>query len=131
MPPCAAIEWARRGESWKQKQETWYPSSAREAAADAPASPDPTTMTWNFRLLAGETRRRSARCRSHFASSGPAGILASSFIACSWMQEAQHRAERDGEEATGHQHGKADGDHLPRPVPDRVIEAEGLECRPE
>src|SRR2546427_3532288 len=42
MPPWAAIECARRAESWKQKQETLYPSSASDAAADAPASPEPT-----------------------------------------------------------------------------------------
>ena len=61
IPPCAAIECARRGESWKQKQETWYPSSARDAAAEAPASPEPTTRTWYFGLLAGATRRISER----------------------------------------------------------------------
>jgi hypothetical protein len=37
---------ARRGESWKQKQLTLYPSSLIVAAADAPASPEPTTRTW-------------------------------------------------------------------------------------
>src|SRR6266699_6443921 len=76
MPPCAAIECARRGESWKQKQETWYPSSASDAAAEAPASPEPTTRTWYLGLLAGATSRISDRWRVHLVSSAPLGTLA-------------------------------------------------------
>src|SRR5437016_10422651 len=76
MPPCAAIECARRGESWKQKHETAYPSSASDAAADAPASPEPTTMTWCLTLFAGLTSRISARWRSHLSASAPAGTWA-------------------------------------------------------
>src|SRR5689334_19502066 len=45
------------------------------AAADAPASPEPTTMTVCFRLFAGFTSFISNRCRSHFRSSGPDGIF--------------------------------------------------------
>src|SRR6185312_4670440 len=69
---------ARRGESWKQKHRTLYPSSLSVAAADAPASPLPTTITVCFRLLAGFTNFISKRCRSHFFSMGPAGIFARS-----------------------------------------------------
>ena len=38
-------------------------------------------MTSNLRLLAGLTSFMSNLCWSHFCASGPAGILASSFIA--------------------------------------------------
>src|SRR5687767_4886841 len=65
--------WARRGESWKQKHFTTYPSSLRVAAADAPARPLPTTSTVCFRLLAGFTSFISKRCLSHLRSMGPDG----------------------------------------------------------
>ena len=55
IPPCAAIECARRGLSWIQKLSTLNPISASEAAAEAPASPVPTTMMSRRRLLAGFT----------------------------------------------------------------------------
>src|SRR6185503_13142752 len=80
MPPWAAMLCARRGLSWKQKHWTWYPSSARVAAAEAPASPEPTTSTSNRRLLAGLTSFISKRCLSHFWVSGPEGMWASSFM---------------------------------------------------
>src|SRR5690349_19698103 len=73
--------WARRGESWKQKHLTWYPSSLNVAAAEAPARPLPTTSTVYFRLLAGFTSFISNRWRSHFCSIGPAGVLDRSSIA--------------------------------------------------
>src|ERR1017187_6982526 len=73
MPPCAAILWARRGESWKQKQWTLQPSSARLAAALPPARPEPTTIMVYFRLLAGFTSLRLKRWRSHRVSIGPVG----------------------------------------------------------
>src|SRR5689334_8019102 len=99
MPPCAAMLCARRGESWKQKQRTLYPSSLSVAAADAPASPEPTTMTVYFRLFAGFTSFISKRCFSHFRSSGPDGILDwSSVIGAALMDDAGDHAERhDGE----------------------------------
>src|SRR6185437_5415898 len=80
MPPCAAIEWARRGESWKQKQLTLYPSSPSVAAADPPARPEPTTIMECLRLLAGFTSFISKRVLSHFCSIGPDGILEFSSI---------------------------------------------------
>src|SRR5688572_608536 len=80
MPPCAAIECARRGESWKQKQATSYPSSASVAAAAPPARPEPTTMTLYLRLFAGLTRRISNFALDHFCSIGPDGRRASSFM---------------------------------------------------
>src|SRR5688572_10325887 len=64
---------ARRGESWKQKHFTLYPSSASVAAADPPASPEPTTMMLYLRLLAGLTSFRSNRCLSQRVSIGPVG----------------------------------------------------------
>jgi len=48
------------------------------AAAEAPASPEPTTMMVYFRLFAGLTSLISERCRSHFCSSGPPGVFARS-----------------------------------------------------
>src|SRR6266702_6400287 len=72
--------WARRGLSWKQKHFTLYPSSASEAAAEAPARPVPTTSTSNFRLLAGLTSLMSNLWLSHFAASGPEGALLSRII---------------------------------------------------
>src|SRR6185437_4377538 len=75
MPPCAAMLCARRGESWKQKHLTLYPSSLSDAAADPPASPDPTTITVYFRLFAGFTSFISNRCLLHFFSIGPEGAL--------------------------------------------------------
>ena len=50
------------------------------AAAEAPARPVPTTMTSNFRLLAGFTNFISNLCFSHLSASGPEGIFASSFM---------------------------------------------------
>ena len=47
--------WARRGESWIQKMSTLKPKAPKEAAAEAPANPVPTTMMSNLRLLAGLT----------------------------------------------------------------------------
>src|SRR5688572_21583797 len=79
MPPWAAIEWARRGESWNVNASTWYPSSASVAAAEAPARPVPTTMILNLRLLAGLTNFSFSLNVSHFSASGPSGTLASSF----------------------------------------------------
>src|SRR6478672_4300610 len=80
MPPCAAILCARRGESWKQKHLTLYPSSPKVAAAEAPASPLPTTIISNFDRLFGATNFDSPRCLSHFLSRGPEGTFGSSVI---------------------------------------------------
>ena len=51
------------------------------AAADPPASPLPTTIRSNFRLLLGLTSLDSIRCFSHFFSSGPDGIFESNVVA--------------------------------------------------
>src|SRR5215472_745411 len=80
MPPWAAMECARRGESWKQKQSTLYPNSPRLAAADPPARPEPTTMILNLRLFAGLTSFRPNLCVSHDFSIGPVGVLETSSI---------------------------------------------------
>ena len=59
-------------------------ADAREAAllaaADAPARPVPTTMTWYFRLFAGFTSFIPKRCFSHFSASGPGGTFDFSFM---------------------------------------------------
>src|SRR3954470_21730951 len=113
MPPCAAIECARRGLSWKQKHFTRYPSSAMEAAAEAPASPDPTTITLYLRLLAGFTSLSSNRCRSHRDSMGPDGLFDfNSIDTCSEAETTPlpHQSEQDGQrhgnEATDQDPGK-------------------------
>ena len=54
---------------------------ASDAAAEAPASPVPTTMMSNRRLLAGLTSFKAKRWLSHFCSIGPEGMLAWSSIA--------------------------------------------------
>ena len=75
MPPCAAIECALLGESWKQKDLTLYPSSASVAEAEAPARPVPTTMISIFLLLEGLTKFMLPLCLSHLVESGPSGIF--------------------------------------------------------
>ena len=47
----------------------------REAAADAPPSPVPTTITSSFLLLLGLTRLTSDLRLVHFSARGPAGIF--------------------------------------------------------
>ena len=59
---------------------TLKPKAPKEAAADAPASPVPTTMTSNFLLLAGFTNFWSALYFVHFSASGPCGILEFSVV---------------------------------------------------
>ena len=49
------MECARRGESWIQKFKTLKPNSPKDAAAEPPAKPVPTTMMSRRRLLAGVT----------------------------------------------------------------------------
>src|SRR3954468_14309956 len=85
MPPWAAMECARRGESWNVSAWTWYPSSASVAAAEAPARPVPTTMTLNLRLLLGLTNFMSDLYRSHFSAIGPSGILESRRGSADWV----------------------------------------------
>ena len=50
------------------------------AAAEAPASPDPTTMTENFLLFAGLMRAESILCFDHLDSIGPDGIFESGVV---------------------------------------------------
>src|SRR5690348_9954005 len=78
MPPWAAIEWARRGESWNVKALTLYPSWASDAAAEAPARPVPTTITSNLRLLFGFTSFMENLWFCQRVSMGPVGDLESS-----------------------------------------------------
>ena len=61
-----------------EQSDDWGAAMAEQAGAEAeaPASPEPTTITWCFRLLAGFTSFISKRCLSHSASRGPSGILA-------------------------------------------------------
>src|SRR5262249_40656735 len=68
--------------------------SASVAAADAPASPLPTTITSNFRLFAGLTNFKSKRCLSHFCAIGPEGIFPSSCILLECLLSV---SEKDGE----------------------------------
>ena len=50
-------------------------AAAKEAAAEAPANPVPTTMILYFLLFAGLTRFRLNLCFVHFSASGPPGVL--------------------------------------------------------
>src|SRR5689334_15176428 len=106
MPPCAAMECARRGESWKQKHLTLYPSSLIVAAAAPPARPLPTTMTVYFRLLAGFTSFISNLCLSHFPSIGPSGTLdlSSMRVSRSWPDHPRVHGNRNHGEARPDQH---------------------------
>ena len=54
---------------------TLYPNSPREAAAEAPARPVPTTIISSFLLLLGLTRLISDFLRVHFSDKGPSGIF--------------------------------------------------------
>src|SRR3954471_21138492 len=99
MPPCAAIECARRGLSWKTKHFTLYPRSASDEAQDEPARPAPTTITSYFRLLAGLTSLMSALCFRHLSASGPDGTLESSVAMAGsdlGVDVAAEHGERDG-----------------------------------
>ena len=80
MPPCAAIECARRAESWKQNVLTRKPCAASDAAAEAPARPVPTTITVCEPRLRGPTSACASSHVFHLSASGPAGIFASSVI---------------------------------------------------
>ncbi len=70
MPPCAAMECDRRGESSNVMALTAYPCWASVAAAEAPASPVPTTTMVIFRRFAGLTRDISSRVLDQRDSSG-------------------------------------------------------------
>src|SRR5215204_5427436 len=116
--------WARRGLSWMQKLSTLYPSSPSEDAADAPASPVPTTMMVNLRRLAGLTSFDSNRCRSHFSARAPPGILESRII----NSMGEIRPDRDQREADANEDGEEDAEgHQPLRV-DRMVETERLEA---
>src|SRR5471032_659677 len=133
MPPCAAIECARRGESWKQKQLTRYPSSESDADALAPARPDPTTITWYFRLLAGFTSFISKRCLSHFSASGPAGIFGLSLMVICVIGSADE-AEHDAQRQQAEYHGNYDRQRESEAPVQRIVrgarQAEGTKHRP-
>ena len=81
IPPWAAILCALRAESWKQKTLTLYPNSEREAAAEAPAKPEPIIIISKFLLLEGLTKGTVERYLVHFVSSAPSGIFESSIEA--------------------------------------------------
>ena len=68
------------------------------AAAEAPASPVPTTMTVYFRLLAGLTTLMSNLWRSQAVSMGPEGALLFSVvvIALSSAQDAGQDGDGNG-----------------------------------
>src|SRR5260370_25508019 len=111
-PPGAALGGARRGVFWKKKHLTWKPGSPRLAGAAAPAKPDPTTSTVNFRLLLGLTSRRWLRWASQAEGRWPMGALASSFIADRSLQAdqpAQH-GQREGDVAEGDDPGEGRGE---------------------
>src|SRR5690349_13090724 len=150
MPPWAAMEWARRGESWKVKALTLYPSWAREAAAAAPARPVPTTMMSNFRLLFGFTTFMANLWFCQRVSIGPVGDFESSVMslmaapggggarrlggggACGRGSRGQaHDAGQHGDrerevEADDHR-GEADGEVPAGGVERRAVGAEALE----
>src|ERR1039457_6558681 len=133
MPPCAAMECAGRGKSWKQKHWTLYPNSPSVAAADPPASPDPTMMILYFRLLAGFTSLRLNLCLSQRVSMGPAGILASSSI-CAPLLQRQHTGEHrdgDGNIADGDEPREGRREFLDDGRVARMIHAQRLEHAPK
>ena len=69
--------------------------SAREAAAEAPASPLPTTKISNFRLLFGLTSLDSLRCFRHFDSSGPDGTLELRVVSIALFEDAYQNGDRN------------------------------------
>lgn len=62
-----------------QKHLTLYPNSPSDAAAEAPASPLPTTMMSYLRLLLGETSFNSFLRFVHFSWMGHSGTLPSNW----------------------------------------------------
>ena len=69
-----------------------------DAAEDAPAKPEPTTMTSNFRLLAGLTSLMSNLYFSHLVLMSPGGILESSFMLFqNLLSETEQDCNRDGD----------------------------------
>ena len=56
------------------------PISAKVAAAEEPASPEPTTMISILLLFAGLTRDTDDLYFDHLSPNGPSGILASKLI---------------------------------------------------
>src|ERR1035437_687558 len=132
MPAWAAIECARRGESWKQKQLTREPSSESDADALAPARPEPTTITWYFRLFAGFTSFISKRCLFHFSASGPAGMRASSLMVMAGgsANEAEHDAQREKTESRGDDHREREREATVQRIVRRTRNAQRAERRP-
>ena len=59
---------------------TMFYDFKKDAAADAPAKPVPTTITSNFLLLFGFTRFIENLWFSHFSSNGPEGTRESSTV---------------------------------------------------
>src|SRR5215510_10144529 len=105
-----------------------YPSSASEAEALAPARPEPTTMTWYLRLLAGFTSFISKRCFSHFCSSGPDGTFERRSIGDSRLLD---HAEQDGEREGDVAHHHDGGDHRGQPVGDLLVARVAQAERPQ
>src|ERR1044072_7711186 len=140
MPPCAAMEWARRGLSWKQKACTLQPSSASVAAAEPPASPVPTMMMLYFRLLAGFTSFISNLCLSHRFSIGPAGTLPSSSIRSHLSRtghgglradQVRHRGDRNRKMPDGDDDGKHGCELLQQRRVARMADAQRLKHAPQ
>src|SRR5512146_2290644 len=97
------------------------------AAAEAPASPEPTTITVYFRLFAGFTSFISKRCFSHFRSSGPEGILERSSMAFRLPNDAGDHADRNEREPEPHD----DRDDERDPTMQRVRRGSGVAERAE
>src|SRR5262249_59484482 len=146
MPPWAATECARRGESWKQNWMTWYPCSASVAPADPPASPVPTTMIRWRRRFAGLTSEAPSRRASHRSAIGPAGAAASAIGAptvwfsisapSSWSSAGSsdqpgHDADRYRGEAGRDRHGDRRPGGTNRALTRRPVHAERLRGAPE
>src|SRR5262245_962049 len=116
---------------------TLYPSSPSVAAADAPASPVPTTTMSKRRLFAGFTSLIENLWLSHLSGSGPAGACDSSVkagllvalrdrigVRASDLDESE--LHRDGErQVPDEDHRREDlGEATPRDVVLRVVDPE-------
>src|SRR3990172_11652226 len=104
------------------------------AAPEAPARPEPTTMTWWFRLFAGFTSFMSKRCFSHFFSNGPDGTPdLRSMIAFAPLlaDHADHDSHGEGDVPPDHRHGENRGESVTESVVSRMRETQRLEHAPE
>src|SRR5262249_26009768 len=102
-----------------------------EAAPEAPARPDPTTITVYFRLFAGLTSFISKRCFSHFFSMGPGGMFDRSSMSRFLLDDANEHRNRDRNVAHHHHEREKRGESHPQRIVAGVTQAQRLKEAPD